>query len=167
MSTIKPSYRKQGLSCGLNRTMEAGVLLILLSSITNFLAFLPYPLYVELAWALLIAGVAVTGVGAWESALTKKAGGIGIILGCGLAYVSSLFAWAPQGVAGYMQWGIPFQWHSVGTGDGEPMLGPYHYVMLYNLGLDIVLWCALATAAAYGLLFTLGRESGEGPCLGT
>lgn len=78
--------------------------------------------------------------------------GVGIILGCALVYLTSLIGYSPHNVGGYMQWGVPFQWHSVATGTGGLTIGPYRYVLLSNLGLDLVFWCALAAIAIYAIL---------------
>jgi hypothetical protein len=80
------------------------------------------------------------------------AAGVGIVAGCVLTYLASLIGYSPPNVGGYRQWGIPFQWHSIATGNGGLTLGPYRYVLLFNFGLDLVFWCALAAIAAYVLL---------------
>jgi hypothetical protein len=87
--------------------------------------------------------------------------GVGIILGCVLVYLTSLVGYSPSYAAGYMQWGIPFQWHSVGTGNGGLTIGPYHYVLMFNLGLDFTFWCALAAVATYALSASRSRTKGQ------
>lgn len=51
-----------------------------------------------------------------------------------------------------MEWGIPFQWHSVATGTGGLTIGAYRYVMLSNLALDFVFWIALSVVAIEAVL---------------
>lgn len=77
---------------------------------------------------------------------------VGIVLALAFVWLTSLVGYSPPNVGGYMQWGVPFQWHSVATGNGGLTIGPYRYVLLFNLGLDLVFWYALAAVATYALL---------------
>lgn len=72
--------------------------------------------------------------------------------------MTSLIAYSPGNAGGYMQWGIPFQWHSVATGTGGLTIGPYRYVLPFDLGLDLIFWCFLAGLAVYGLLSALATR---------
>jgi len=107
------------------------------------------------------SGIVLVGLGVLFIRPTTKhivAGGLGVVLGCALTYFASLFGWAPRDVGGYMQWGIPFPWHDVATGNGEPTIGPYHYVNLFNLGLDLIFWSTLAVIVTAAVLSVLSQS---------
>jgi hypothetical protein len=80
------------------------------------------------------------------------AAGIGSVIGCALVYLTSLPGYAPSGVAGSSQWGVPFQWHSIGTGNGGLTIGEYRYVVPSNLALDFVFWIVLSVVAIEAVL---------------
>jgi hypothetical protein len=79
--------------------------------------------------------------------------GVGLILGCALVYLTSLVGYSPRSVGGFVEWGVPFPWHNVSDGptSGGLTIGPYRFVNLFNLGLDLALWCTLAVIAVYVL----------------
>jgi hypothetical protein len=80
------------------------------------------------------------------------AAGIGTVIGCALVYLTSLWGYAPSNSAGYAEWGIPFQWHSIGTGNGGLTIGDYRYVVPSNLALDFVFWIVLSVVAIEAVL---------------
>ena len=90
----------------------------------------------------------------WPSLLMRKplVFVVGSLIGCALTYLGSLQGYAPQGAAGYSLWGIPFQWHSIGTGRGGLTIGAYRYVVPSSLVLDLMFWSALSVIAIEAVL---------------
>jgi len=108
------------------------------------------------------SGIVLVGLGILFIRPTTKhlvAGGLGVALGCTLSYFASLYGWAPRDMGGYMQWGIPFPWHDVATGNGDPTIGPFHYVNLFNLGLDLIFWSILAAIVVGAMLSVLSSRA--------
>lgn len=84
--------------------------------------------------------------------------GIGSVIGCVLTYLASLQGYSPENAGGYSQWGIPFQWHSIGTGTGGLTIGAYRYVVLSNLALDLIFWSVLSIIAL-GVVLSVERQN--------
>lgn len=84
--------------------------------------------------------------------IRPSAAGCGVVLGSAVAYLTSLIGYSLPYVFGDREWGLPFPWHSASTGGGGLTIGPFRYVSLLNLGLDLLTWCTFAAIAVYAML---------------